>query len=102
MNKGVLPVQKRIQIDLDGPKGNAFVILGTAKSLAKQIGYSDLQTEEILEQMRKADYDHLMHVFLKYFDAYVDLWTADKNLLEKLDKWVKVPIVDDDILEHES
>jgi|SaaInlStandDraft_3_1057020.scaffolds.fasta_scaffold21404_2 hypothetical protein len=102
MNKSVLPVQKRLQIDLDGQKGNAFVILGTAKSLAKQIGYNDEQTEEILKQMRKADYDHLMHVFLTYFNSYVDFWTSNTELLEKLEQWVKVPIVDDDILEHEG
>ena len=40
-----------IEIDLNGPEGNAFVLLGYASRLGKQI-YGYEKTEAILEEMR--------------------------------------------------
>ena len=64
--------RKRV-IDLDGPEGNAFYILGTAKSLCKQIGISAERTTEILDEMRTDDYEHLIQTFDKYFGKLIDL-----------------------------
>ena len=64
--------RKRI-IDLNGPDGNAFYILGTAKSLCKQIGIDTERTTEILDEMRSDDYEHLIQTFDKYFGKLVDL-----------------------------
>ena len=64
--------RKRV-IDLDGPEGNAFYILGTAKNLCKQIGVGDERTTEILDEMRSDDYEHLIQTFDKYFGKLVDL-----------------------------
>ena len=64
--------RKRV-IDLDGPEGNAFYILGTAKSLCKQIGIGAERTTEILDEMRSDDYEHLIQTFDKYFGKLVDL-----------------------------
>ena len=64
--------RKRV-IDLNGPDGNAFYILGTAKSLCKQIGVGDERTTEILDEMRSDDYEHLIQTFDKYFGKIVDL-----------------------------
>ena len=64
--------RKRV-IDLDGPEGNAFYILGTAKSLCKQIGIDADRTTEILDEMRSDDYEHLIQTFDKYFGKLVDL-----------------------------
>lgn len=57
-------------IDLTGPEGNAFFLLGTAKKLARQL---DLNVSEILEEMRSGDYEHLITTFDKYFGDYVIL-----------------------------
>ena len=64
--------RKRI-IDLNGPDGNAFYILGTAKSLCKQIGIDTERTTEILDEMRSDDYEHLIQTFDKYFGKIIDL-----------------------------
>ena len=64
--------RKRV-IDLNGPEGNAFYILGTAKSLCKQIGIGTERTTEILDEMRSDDYEHLIQTFDKYFGKLVDL-----------------------------
>ena len=64
--------RKRV-IDLNGPEGNAFCLLGTAMSLCKQIGISDTRTEEIIDEMKSSDYEHLIQTFDKYFGMIVDL-----------------------------
>ena len=64
--------RKRV-IDLNGPEGNAFCLLGTAMSLCKQIGISSERTEEILDELKSSDYEHLIKTFDKYFGKLVDL-----------------------------
>ena len=64
--------RKRV-IDLNGPEGNAFCLLGTAMSLCKQIGISSERTEEIIDGMKSSDYEHLILTFDKYFGKLVDL-----------------------------
>ena len=64
--------RKRV-IDLNGPEGNAFCLLGTAMSLCKQIGISSERTEEILEDLKSSDYEHLITRFDKYFGKLIDL-----------------------------
>jgi hypothetical protein len=57
-------------IDLTGPNGNAFFLLGTAASFSRQIGFD---TEAILAEMQSGDYENLVSVFDKYFGAFVIL-----------------------------
>ena len=60
-------------IDLDGPAGNAFALLGQAKSLAHQLGFTSAETQTIVNEMRSSNYSHLIATFDKYFGTYVDL-----------------------------
>ena len=60
-------------IDLTGPDGNAYFLLGTASNLCKQIRISSERTEEILDEMKSSDYENLIKVFDKYFGKVVDL-----------------------------
>ena len=64
---------KKQVIDLTGPDGNAFFLLGTAMKLCKQIGISSERTDEILDEMRSDDYEHLIITFDKYFGKLIDL-----------------------------
>ena len=57
-------------IDLTGPGGNAFCLLGNARKLARDLG---LNSDEILEEMKQGDYEHLVSTFDKYFGDYVIL-----------------------------
>lgn len=63
--------KKKMEIDLTGPDGNAFVLIGTAKRLSRQLG---LDGEMIAEEMMLGDYENLVEVFDKYFGDYVDLY----------------------------
>lgn len=60
-----------IEIDLTGPQGNAFYLLGTASNLAKQLG---LDTDVILNEMKSSDYENLLQVFDSYFGHFVTLY----------------------------
>jgi hypothetical protein len=65
------PKSNGITIDLTGPQGNAFYLLGTAKKLANQLG---LDGVEIMEEMKSGDYDHLVQTFDNYFGTFVTLY----------------------------
>jgi len=61
---------KEIVIDLTGPQGNAFYLLGVARKFARQL---DLNGDEIANEMTSGDYEHLIEVFDKYFGDFVIL-----------------------------
>ena len=60
-------------IDLTGPKGNAFYLLGTAANLMKTLEYTSEEAEAVLEEMRSSDYEKLITVFDENFGSLVDL-----------------------------
>lgn len=62
-----------IVIDLTGPDGNAFVLMGYATNFAKQIGYSQEAISELLQDMRSGDYEHLVKTFDDHFGDFVIL-----------------------------
>lgn len=62
--------KKEIIIDLTGPDGNAFALMGSAKRLANWLG---LDSDKILSEMRSGDYENLIKVFDKYFGDFVIL-----------------------------
>jgi hypothetical protein len=89
-----------IEIDLRGPEGNVFYLMGYAKRLAKQL-YDKIEEEMMYEQilsnamrelydenfecsenmgefitnqMMESDYENAIQVFDKYFGAVVTLY----------------------------
>jgi hypothetical protein len=60
-----------IEIDLTGPDGNAFFLLGTAGKIAKQLG---LNSKDIQTEMMGGNYEHLVGVFDKHFGSFVTLY----------------------------
>jgi len=66
-------------IDLDGPEGNAFTLIGYARKLGRQLG---MDPERIVIEMRQDDYTHLVQTFDYYFGDYVVLETSNSKLLE--------------------
>lgn len=65
------PLYTSITIDLSGPQGNAYYLLGTAKNLAKQL---ELDGDEITKQMTSGDYENLLEVFDSNFGMFVTLY----------------------------
>lgn len=62
-----------IIIDLTGPEGNAYVILGYATRFANQLKYTKEAKELLVSEMMSGDYENLIQVFDKHFGEYVIL-----------------------------
>jgi len=60
----------RYIIDLTGPQGNAYVLLGYAQDFGRQL---KLDYKNIQEEMTSGDYENLVNVFDKYFGNFVIL-----------------------------
>jgi len=67
------PNRGPIVIDLTGPDGNAFVLLGLAQQLGKQLGLDPKRRGEINAEMMSGDYEKLLQVFDREFGAFVIL-----------------------------
>jgi hypothetical protein len=63
--------KSKIEIDLTGPQGNAYYLLGIAGNLSKQLNFN---SESIQEEMMSSDYENLIKVFDKYFGSIVTLY----------------------------
>ena len=66
------PYKKQV-IDLTGPQGNAYFLLGTANNLCKQLDLSDDAKEKISNEMMSGGYENLIKTFDKYFGELIDL-----------------------------
>ena len=62
---------RRIEIDLSGPAGNAYNLLAVAEHLACRLR---LDSDAIIKEMKGGDYDELVRVFDKYFSNIVTLY----------------------------
>tara|TARA_R100001460_G_scaffold46115_1_gene83578 strand:+ start:7266 stop:7490 length:225 start_codon:yes stop_codon:yes gene_type:complete len=65
--------QRKVIIDLTGPDGNAFVLMGYARRFARQLGYSKEDQDQLLELMTSGDYENLLEVFDDHFGSFVIL-----------------------------
>ena len=63
--------KSKIELDLTGPDGNAFVILGYARRLSRQL---DEDWDTVRDEMTSGDYENLIKVFEKYFGVHVILY----------------------------
>jgi len=63
-----------IEIDLTGPEGNAFCLLGLARSLARQLDYRPEEIQDLMTEMTGSDYDYLIKTFDDHFGNYVNLY----------------------------
>jgi hypothetical protein len=57
-------------IDLTGPEGNAFFLMGQANRFARDLG---LDGDTIINEMKSGNYENLVQVFDRYFGDYVIL-----------------------------
>jgi hypothetical protein len=65
-----LPKDGPIVIDITGPEGNAFALMGYARRFASQLG---LDSDRIIGQMVSGNYENLLQVFDENFGEYVIL-----------------------------
>ena len=66
------PHKGPIVIDLTGPDGNAYALMGYAKRFATQLGWED-KGAALINEMMEDDYEHLLEVFDNAFGDFVIL-----------------------------
>jgi hypothetical protein len=62
-----------IVIDLTGPEGNAFALMGYAQNFAKQLGKDNEEIRVLISEMQSGDYENLLQVFDREFGEFVIL-----------------------------
>ena len=73
-NKTDKPRQQKLELDLTGPDGNAFVLMAHANTIGRQLGYSRQRITAIRKVMMMGDYEGLVKVFDREFGDHVILW----------------------------
>lgn len=69
----IISVPRKPFIDLRGPAGNAFALIGNAQEFARKLGWTEDQIEHLVNDMQSGDYEHLVEVFDFHFGDYIDL-----------------------------
>ena len=62
-----------IIIDLTGPDGNAFVLMGMAKRFGRQLDWDSAKTADVISEMMSGDYENLIQVSDREFGNFVIL-----------------------------
>jgi len=76
-----LDTSNKIVVDLDGAGGNVFYLMALAANLAQQAG---LNPDELVSEMKSADYAHAVSTLDKVFGHVVVLQTKSRSLIEQL------------------
>jgi hypothetical protein len=72
VNREKVLQKRKIEIDLTGPQGNAFVLLGYVKQFGKQLHWDAEKIKSIQDEMMDSDYEHLLVVLDREFGDFVD------------------------------
>ena len=65
--------KSEIVIDLSGPDGNAYALMGYANRFAKDLDFSKEEIDELMKKMQSGDYENLVKVFDEEFGYFVVL-----------------------------
>ncbi len=63
-----------IEIDLAGPMGNVFFLMGFARKLGRKLGFSQAHCNAITEAMKISDYEGAIITFEEFFGDYVTIY----------------------------
>jgi NAD(P)H-flavin reductase len=55
-----------VTIDISGPDGNAYYIMGVIQTLLKENGTNEAEIKSVLKDMMSSNYGHLLSVAKKY------------------------------------
>ena len=58
----------KLTLDLSGPDGNAFAILGNVNDILKQLGYDKQAIGEVMKEAMSSDYGHLLETVGRVVD----------------------------------
>ncbi len=58
------------ELQLVGEDGNAFFIIGRARGVLKENGYSPDEIQAFQDEATSGDYDHVVQTCMEWFDVY--------------------------------
>lgn len=61
-----MKINKKVNLQLEGLNGNAFVILGSFSCQAKKENWSKEEIDFVLSEAKSSDYDHLLATIYNY------------------------------------
>jgi len=77
---------RKVRLDIGGPKGNAYYILGSVRTLGRQVGMDEEEIKNIQDQMKGTvmaklggignDYEGLLRAYLDNF-PFVELYARN-------------------------
>ena len=70
MIKSIEEKENKLEIDLTGPDGNVFYLIGQGRKFCKQLG---LDSNEFTTKMMSGDYENAVTTFDNYFGEFVTL-----------------------------
>ena len=65
---------RKIEIDLRGPEGNVFVLIGAVGRIGKQLGWCGEAIEMVRGMMMLGDYENALNIFDHHFGDHVTLY----------------------------
>jgi len=65
-----------LKIELTGPQGNAFYLMGLVENLGKKLCLTQEKRQEIITEMKSSDYNNLVYTFAKNFGQVVDIYKS--------------------------
>jgi len=65
---------RRLEIDLQGPEGNAYALMALAMRLGRELGWEREVCEGIRKTMMFSDYEGLLITFDEFFGKHVTLY----------------------------
>ncbi len=66
--------QKKIEVDLNGPEGNAHMLMALHRRLGRQLGFSENKLDTISKVMMSGNYECLVQIFDNYYGNLVTIW----------------------------
>jgi hypothetical protein len=72
--KSINEKPKRVEIDLTGPDGNAFSLIGYAIRWNTQLGKTEEEIKAFGEEMMSGDYEHLVSMMEERFGEFVTFY----------------------------
>jgi hypothetical protein len=64
----------KIQLDLQGPEGNAFALMGKLTAILDREGRDKKEIDALIQKMMSKDYKNLVMIFEREVGEYVDIY----------------------------
>jgi len=59
-------ITKKVDLDLLGLDGNAFMLIGAWRKQARQERWTSEEIEQVTDEAESGDYDHVLQTLMKY------------------------------------